>query len=537
MQRRSSFYMNDPLTRQPQSIASSVISVGAGAGAGVPADAAVTGLVYDNISLHSITPGISPRPSIVSRVQTAYTNNDQYRRRRILSWPQKIFRWLYSFSLIIFILLFLAFVAVTPLDVIAQTFDTNNSIAVKTFIVIIVCVVFIILSLVVYFTRLFNYRVSMNDIPTRSLYIPDQQGDYPVDVSTHIDTKLTQSVVEIREKAGPLANKSIIVINHPGVSPPDYIQRHNQRIGTSTSSQAGTLLPPNVHYEDIVRSLGDKFYLGKILTEDDLPIHLSLREIMLYLAESFLENNNNQGMPDLTKLTKLYEKFRFGPDLICELDLFEFMIEFDKFGTMCQNDYQNKLPKNQSRRMSRFSNGQDQQTEEYNSNWDYSSGIFYDSSFEVESLPQFQHKMVENKYFTNVDSPASDDQISPQGSIKRTVSRKTSGSSSRSVIRNRLALASRHTLSNITKNIAPEMSSLKRETSGYMTDSESEGYQANNEETEIYNDTTSPLSAIDFYGFRRRRSTFVAPDVIQDYDLNISNEEIKNIDFNSQRQL
>ncbi|EGW34975.1 uncharacterized protein SPAPADRAFT_58099 [Spathaspora passalidarum NRRL Y-27907] len=272
---------------------------------------------------------------------------------------------------------------------------------------------------------------------------------------------------------------------------------------------------------------------------------------MLYLAESFLEYTDERRIPNLVKLTKIYERCRFGPDLIQERDLFEFMIEFDKFGQMCQNDYQNKLPKNQSRRVSRFSRRSSTNFDDteggYMSNWDYSSGIFYDSSFELhpeddddedeeEIAPPFQHRAVEAKYFTNLDSASSiadESQESPAGSIRK-VKRKDSASSTRSVIRNKLALSSRHTLSSIRRNAAAEMSSLKRETSGYITDSEADFDQESFVDDRP--DESSPLSAMDFYGFRKRRSTFVAPDEIQDRDLNISNDEIRNIEFKKRQR-
>ncbi|EGW34974.1 uncharacterized protein SPAPADRAFT_58098, partial [Spathaspora passalidarum NRRL Y-27907] len=112
MQRRSSSYMDD-LLRQ-QSILDSPTSE-----LSIHSEDMVLPLDDDN----SLQTDTMTRVISLGRAQTIYTN-DRYlqQRRRILSWPQKIFRWLYSFSLVIFIVLLLAFISVTPLDVIAQTF-------------------------------------------------------------------------------------------------------------------------------------------------------------------------------------------------------------------------------------------------------------------------------------------------------------------------------------------------------------------------------------------------------------------------------
>lgn len=458
-------------------------------------------------------PNLESPPSLLGRAQTTYTIVTSH-PDNILKWPQRIFRWLYSISLVLFVILLLAFVSVTPLDVIAQTLDATSYSAMKTFIVIIVCVVFLVLSFLFYFLRIYQFKVLLNDIPAKSLYVPFE-ADLPQSVFAYIDETLRKCVSEISVKAGPLEDKNLI-INHPGVAPPEYIQKRNKG-----PNGEGTLLPPNCHYEDVIRSLGDRFYVGKILTEDEIPNHLSLREIMLYLYELYVEDSTpSTRAPDLIKLTKLYEKCRFGPDLIQEKDLFDFMVEFDKFALMCQNDYQNNLPKQMSRRLSRASRLMSMfdsaSNVDYYTNDDtrYYSNTNIETEDEEKEDPGFQHKAVLNEYFLDLygDQTSSSDQsvLNPyqenrtsqdQDSIKRTAS----FNSSQSIVRSKLALnAGNNSIPKLRYN--DEALSLKRDASGYVSDTESEiNFEEENEEG---------TTAEDFYRFRRRRQSSGAFDPI-----------------------
>ncbi|KAI5960331.1 DLT1 [Candida pseudojiufengensis] len=471
-----------------------------------------------------------------------YTNNQQGPRSKILNLPQRLFSWLYSFSLVALIILILAFVAVTPIDVIIQTLKATNgtnAVAVKTFVVIAVCVVFLLISIIIYLVRVYNFRVSMNDVPQKSLYIPFE-NDYPKVVFKYIESKLKNSI-EISEKAGPLNQP--YSINHPGLSPPEYIQRRNPDLD-------GTLLPPNINYEDILQSFGDKFRVGKILTDEDLPISLSIKEILLLLYKQIIDSKKTQirVKPNVTKLISIYEKCRFGPNLILEKDLLQLMLEFDKFGQLCQNDYQSQIPKN--RRISRLSQSSNYEFTEGNlSSSDmkyYSSAMYYDhddtnedeeykdnqdldedtysESFdeknELSKTATFGHRKVEPQYYTNFDPSINDDTNS------RRLVRHQSYSSSRSVIRNKLALESKHTLSSLKyEGNDEDNNSLVRNKSGYVTDSENEFdpnelgiYESRRrygekDKREKKNDNDVDVDDDDeqFYNFRRYSSNFGQP--------------------------
>ncbi|KAL6453655.1 DLT1 Defect at low temperature protein 1 [Candida maltosa Xu316] len=464
----------------------------------------------------------------------------------ILNLPQRILRWIYSISMIICILLMLGFIAVTPLDVVIQTLGSSNATVVKTFIVIGVCVLFVIISMIIYFTRVYKYRISLNDIPNKSLYIPFE-NDYPKAVFHHIDDNLKRCS-EIKFKAGPLQNHNRI-INHAGLSPPEYIQKRNLQCFEKNSmngfgngnevmgvmKKGGCLLPPNVSYEDIVRSLGDKFYDGSILTDDRLSIELSMRDIILYLSrqcrEFELETNTNVVKPNIARLIK------FG-NLIKEEDIFEFIIEFDKFGQICQNDYQLKLPtKSVNNRSDTDNNNNNRYSHVFDSGLDYysSAGLFDDDFDDVstdyyldeqQTNPQifineeqldedenlFKHQKVENKYFQNATTEDDyyDDELSESLSVRK-LKHRDSVSSSKSVIRNKIALNRNSQPSIIPAQFQVSPSrpsqdsydqqqeeddddddggSLRRNISGYVSDSENDDSDESEEQ---------------FYQFRRRR--------------------------------
>ncbi|CAI5757603.1 unnamed protein product [Candida verbasci] len=428
----------------------------------------------------------------LNRLQT-YTVRENYDKKSRSS-LFKMLNWIYSISLLIIILIMLAFISVTPIDVIIQTMNATNAVAIKTFIVIAVCVVFILFSIIIYFTRIYQYKISMNDIPNKSIYIP-YKNDYPKVVFEYIEKSLNKCL-ETAKLAGPLHQKNEI-INHPGLSPPEYIKNANNNITP--------LLPPSIHYEDVIGSLGDKFYTGKILTEDDIPINLSIKEIIIYLYKQVNhdEKEVSKNAPNIFKLITLYEKLRFGSQLITDVDLFQFMLEFDKFATMCQNDYVNQMPQQQkvNKRSTIYENNTD--------NNYYSSNIFYDdtsssigisstsSSSTINTLDSnlnqsetsFHHKAVENKYFQNIDNNYNS-LLDDDKSVKRlNLQKQSSFNSSRSVVRNKLALNSKN--------------SLNRNISGYITDSEQEEIDENELGIPNMDDEDDDSTDENFYKLKR----------------------------------
>lgn len=285
----------------------------------------------------SLTPGMSVENKNfqMSRYIDDYTQPNPRENFISLRLPQRVFIWLYSISLFFFTVLTIGFVAVTPIDVIKQTLGTSSS-GIKLFIVIIICIVFLVASLFLYFLRLYQNRISLNDIPSKSVYIPFY-GDLSKDVCAYIDKKLVECLTDIKVKAGPLHNHDV-VINHPGMAPPEYIQKRNK-----SPSGDGTLLPPNSCYEDVIRSLGDRFSVdGRILTQIDIPKSYSFREMIISLTKLVKAGENPPNFPDVKKMIELYEEFKFSGELINERDLLVFMVEFDKLAFFFQGSFDTK---------------------------------------------------------------------------------------------------------------------------------------------------------------------------------------------------
>lgn len=241
--------------------------------------------------------------------------------------PKRVLQWLYSFSLVIFMILTFAFIVVTPLDIVVQTFGSPFT-GIKTLIVIGACAVFFVMSILLYFLRLYQSRVAVNQIPSKSVYIPLEKHDLPSDVRQYIEDTLRKCVGSIRVKAGPLHNHKE-VINFPGMSPPEYIQQRNIEMG---HPDQGTFLPPNCIYEDVVDSLGLKLrFDGLLVTNYDFPLSYSFREIVISMSKVTQEHNgDNHSLPNLQRVVELYEKFKFSDALIKEEDLKTFLTEFER---------------------------------------------------------------------------------------------------------------------------------------------------------------------------------------------------------------
>lgn len=282
-----------------------------------------------------------PAPAAMNYTATYSTYNPNIDTSRFITFNlhRRLFRWIYSISLVILTILLLGLASPTPIDVIAQSSGASSP-AVKLFIVIIVCVVFLVVGILMYFLRIFQHRMALNDIPTRSMYIPGE-GDLPKSALQMISRNLSHCVSVVRVRAGPMHCDS--VLNHPGLSPPAYVQERNARQFGPTL--AGTYFPPDSCYEDVIRSLGDKFReRAAFIHQFDYPLNYSMREIFIYLYESYSKDPAVQPeqLPEVGKLIKLYETMKFGRGLIREQDLFEFMVEFNKFGTLFHHTHEHK---------------------------------------------------------------------------------------------------------------------------------------------------------------------------------------------------
>ena len=273
----------------------------------------------------------APNPINYSATYSTYTPNVDSSRFITFGLHRRVFRWIYSISLFILTILLLGLASPTHIAVLAQPSGASSP-GIKLFIVIIVCVVFLVVAIVMYFLRIFQHRMALNDIPTRSMYIPGE-GDLPKSAVAMINKKLKHCVTVVKVKAGPMYCDS--VINHPGLSPPVYVQERNaDRFGPTL---AGTYFPPESCYEDVIRSLGDKFRENStFIHRFDYPPNYSMREIFIYLYDHYANDPTilPEHLPEIEKLIKLYEKMKFGRQLINEQDLFEFMVEFNKFGTL-----------------------------------------------------------------------------------------------------------------------------------------------------------------------------------------------------------
>ena len=156
-----------------------------------------------------------------------------------------------------------------------------------------------------------------------------------------------------------------------------------------------------------------------------------------------------------------------------------------------------------------------------------------DKSSSDENNP-FQHRKVENKYFENATNGLDyDDDDDDEGngveSVKR-LNNRGSFSSSKSVIRNKLALESRHTLLNINpKNRRhyqdeddDDYNSLHRNISGYVTDEEEEEEDDDDDEDDECDEDEEYDDDQEFYQFRRRRPVSHQQQQQQQQGLNIS---------------
>ncbi|CAH2351459.1 putative defect at low temperature protein 1 [[Candida] railenensis] len=430
----------------------------------------------------------------------------------LFQFPRILFRWFYTFSLLVITIIATLLVAVTPIDVIIQSSDSSFS-SIKVFIVIGVCVIFVLISIIMYLSRIFQNKVALNDIPSKSIYIPGKD-DIPKRCFQEIDQNLVRNS-EVQMKAGPLFNKSII-ISYPGLSPPDYVQEKNLKCFSDANKSTvcpGTLLPPGACYEDIMRSIGDKLKIGgRVLTQLDVPKSLSFREILIYVFKVYKTDPNFQTerLPDIKRLIELYEKMTFGPNLIEERDILEFMVEFEKLVQYCQENYNGTLSyqqvtakksgaskksiydgsileTNTNRSRSR-SGSRLNESNRNHSRYSYANSELPTFKIDNDGSELDQGSIIQHRRQNSQDY--SDDNESykrASGSLRRS-------SSLRSVVTNKLAISKRK---EYREQDDPELNIDL----GYLTDSEDEDFD--DDESEIGSGTDD---VSDYYGFRTKSS-------------------------------
>lgn len=371
--------------------------------------------------------------------------------------PKRIFQWLYSFSLIIFIILTAAFVVVTPLDIVVQTYGAPST-GIKMFIIIAACAIFLVLLVLVYISRLYYSRDVVNQIPSKSVYVPLEKNDLNSDVLKYIENHLTKCVGDIKVKAGPLHNKDAL-FNYPGLSPPQYIQERNVRLGYA---EHGTLLPPNCLYEDVIDGLALRTrFDGVLITNFRIPTSFTFREIIISIFEgmSDVHRHKPEAVADLQRAIKLYEKFRFGPDLITERELVTFLklmetfsANFSKFNPSANN---------------RHIRGNSMSGAPFASL--LNRGGYSDDEYrgDIESLVVPYHPSV---YRTNsrLTRTSTRNSVSSSGSSTPRI-RASSVSTQGSVIKNRLAY---RLTNNSYRTLEEDEETSLHATSGYLSDSE-----------------------------------------------------------------
>lgn len=234
--------------------------------------------------------------------------------------PRRVFKWLYSFSLAIFVVLTTVFSITSPADIAVQTW-LSRLLGIKLLVIFAACALMLLLLLFLYFTRLYKYRVAINHIPARSAYVPLARGDMGREVLAHVERGLQWCVGDVGRRAGPLSNRAA-GLRYPGMAPPDYIQHRNVAMG---HPHVGTFFPPNCVYEDIVDSFGLRIRCeGLMLTTARIPGYYTMRETLL------AEAADDRARALALVVVRHYEALKYGPHLIQEQDLVALLVALDR---------------------------------------------------------------------------------------------------------------------------------------------------------------------------------------------------------------
>ncbi|ODQ79161.1 hypothetical protein BABINDRAFT_8754 [Babjeviella inositovora NRRL Y-12698] len=261
--------------------------------------------------------------------------------------PRRILLLILSVSWGFLFLILIALVAVIPVDAIVQL---KNSVYIfNIFVIVSVCAFFIVVTLSIYFSRLFQFRAAIEDIPKHYIPITEQ------DLGDKVFHSIKESLERTRAALVSLGPKDIHLINHPGLSPPAYTddtlsrnEKHDPHDFALDPDihDAMSTLPPNLVYEDVLRSIGDKIKFGDhhfFNLEMAIPAYFSFREIFYFLGESHFHDHPQQARVEelIDELVDLYEHLRFSGQPI-RLDQFvDFMallIMFLRYISVAQNN-------------------------------------------------------------------------------------------------------------------------------------------------------------------------------------------------------
>lgn len=212
---------------------------------------------------------------------------------KYLKYSSYSLRWLYASSFVIIIILILTMSSVLPIDVIVQSKTNNSHLATNTVIILVICVAFIIISVLAHTFRLFYNKMLLQDIPRP--YIPITEDDIGKSTSQAIELEMV-NCQRIKRMAKPKGN-----IRHPGL----YHQSEDDQNDD---------LPDNLIYENVIRVIGQELkYNGTLTISDDqvlrLDNHYSLSELLnIYRTDSVVND-----------FLLLYERLRFsGQPITCD---------------------------------------------------------------------------------------------------------------------------------------------------------------------------------------------------------------------------
>lgn len=230
----------------------------------------------------------------------------------VYSWIQRatdnraLQRWFYRSTLVFFVVFFVGFCAVIPIDSISQASQSSNY-ALNTFVVVGALVAFGITGIVISVTRIYMRRSALQDIP--KYYIPLDEGDVPL--SCH---RMLVDNFKKCEAIRDLGSKTPASLKHPGLSSP-----------------LSEFLPPLLPFDDVIRGMGDKLkYTHTTFTIDvKIPSNYNFRESIAFLESEGIASNSKLNK----EYVELYEFMRFSNTLINEDHFIKFMelsIEFAK---------------------------------------------------------------------------------------------------------------------------------------------------------------------------------------------------------------
>jgi hypothetical protein len=211
---------------------------------------------------------------------------------------QTVRLWLYQFTFFFFMVFFVGFCAVMPIDAISKASKSTNY-ALNTFVVVGALVVFGICAAFLTSTRYYRLRRVMNDIPKR--YLPLDIDDLPHNCIRMIE-KNQRECEHVRE----LALRTPKDVKHPGLSGPE-----------------SETLPPLLKFDDVVRAIGLKLKWDNSFAPNSLktPDNLTFSEIVAFLETRIVCTD-----PTLNReYVELYEELRYSGKLITEHKFVRFM--------------------------------------------------------------------------------------------------------------------------------------------------------------------------------------------------------------------